>query len=289
MWLHHTLEPPLLDEHGHVDWGLMWLYRRRKGVAQLRPIFTGDVFKGITPIGETEPATLIILQHPCALMNKDNELREVLLAAKIVDHPDVSVSQWGRNYDRMPVVVLDSKPPLHQAVAFDELALVRTSDLELSRRIACMEIEGIAVLLQRWTNVNTRVVVPRWRFEQVIEPQRAEVEGIEYWCTERGRSGMPMEEAIREATTWLDEKNEDTGKPRRLLLKDQVYAKNLLRRMENVARALADADIVRREETPAPETTPPQESVDPPTVTMDDAAAPAGADAGPEGGQNQDV
>lgn len=279
MWLHHTLEPPLLDGDGHVDWGLMWLYRRRKGVQERRPIFTGDVFKGIVPIGETEPATLIILQHPCALMNKDNGLREVLLAAKIVDHPEVPLSQWGRDYDRMPLVVLDSKPPLHQAVAFDELALVRTSDLELHRRIACMEIEGIAVLLQRWTNVNTRVVVPRWRFEQVIEPQRAEVEGIEYWCTERNRSGMPMEDAVREATAWLDEKNEDTGKPRRLLLKDQAYAKNLPRRMENVARTLADAVIAQREETLTPEPAPQPASVDPPTVTAGDDPAPA-ADAG---------
>jgi hypothetical protein len=207
VWLHHTLETPVLDGDGNIDWELMWLYRRRRGVTQLRPIFTGDVFKGIIPIGETEQATLIVLQHPCALSNERNELRDVLLAAKIVDHPEVAVSQWVGNYDLMPLVVLDSKPPQHQAIAFNELALVRTADLELHRRIACMEIEGIAVLLQRWTNVNTRVVVPRWRFEQVIEPQRAEAEGIENWWTERNRAGVPMAVALSEAAAFLDAKS----------------------------------------------------------------------------------
>ena len=51
--------------------------------------------------------TLVILQHPCALMDGNNELRAVLLAARLVDYPEVSISDWTRKFDIMPLVVHD--------------------------------------------------------------------------------------------------------------------------------------------------------------------------------------
>jgi hypothetical protein len=45
-------------------------------------------------------------------------------------------------------------------------------------------------LLQRWTNVNTRVAVPAWRFEQVVDAQFGEAEGMESWYTERALAGI---------------------------------------------------------------------------------------------------
>lgn len=245
-WSHHALEAPEIDESGQINWELMWLYRRKSGVKQPRPIFAGDVFENVAVIGEDDPVSVVILQHPCALLDKNNELREVLLTARLIDHAEVTPSGWGGNYDVMPIVVHESNPLKHQAVTLDHLALVRSADLDLNKRVACMEINGITLLLQRWTNVNTRVVVPSWRFEQVINAQFTEVEGMESWCTQRQQARVKMPQAIKEATEWLDERNEDTGKPRRDLLKDPNYRKGLVRRMYEVANEMTQRDNEER-------------------------------------------
>jgi hypothetical protein len=241
-WAHHALEAPEVDESGQINWELMWLHRRKQGVQQPRPVFTGDVFKSVAVIGEDDPVSVMILQHPCALRDKDNQLREVLLTARLVDHPEVTRSGWSGNYDIMPIVVHESDPLMHQAVALDQLALVRSADLDLKKRVACMEIDGITRLLQRWTNANTRVVVPSWRFERVIDAQFAEAEGIESWCIQRQQARVKLPQAMKEATEWLDERNEDTGKPRRELLKDPNYRKGLIRRMYEVANERSQRD-----------------------------------------------
>ena len=256
VWLHHTLETPKLGSDGHIDWNLAWLYRRKRGVRELRPVFTGDVYYEITPIGEEGPATVVILQHPCALQNADNELRDILLAAKVVDHAEVPVSQWTGNYDIMPLVISQAKPPSYQAIDFNQLALVRTADLRHHKRGACMEIEAIAVLLQRWVNVSSRVIVPRWRFEQIIEPVRRETEGIENWCTERIRAGVRMPDAIREATQWLDVLNEDTGVPRRESFKTHSPGRYLVQRMQKVAKEMSEHQIAETEQLEAEGATP---------------------------------
>jgi hypothetical protein len=245
-WAHHSLEAPDLGEDGQINWELIWLYRRKKGVPQPRPIFTGDVFADVSIIGEDEPTTVVVLQHPCALLDKNNELRAILLTAKLVDYEEVSPKEWAGNYDVMPLVVHDSDPLKHQAVALDQLALVRSSDLGLEKRVACMEIEGVSRLLQRWTNVNTRVVVPCWRFAQVINAQFAEAEGMESWCAQRQQARVRLPDATKEATNWLGERNEDTGKPRRELLKDPRYRKNIVRRMYEVAKDMSDRDNAER-------------------------------------------
>ena len=245
-WAHHSLEAPEVDDTGQINWELMWLYRRKQGVQQPRPIFTGDVFENVAVIAEDDPVSVMILQHPCALLDKNNELREVLLTARLIDHPEVAPSGWSGNYDVMPIVVHESDPLKHQAVALYQLALVRSADLDLKKRVACMEIDGITRLLQRWTNVNTRVVVPSWRFERVIDTQFAEAEGMESWCTQRQQARVKLPQAVKEATQWLDDRNEDTGKPRRDLLKDPVYRKGLVRRMYEVANELTQRDNAER-------------------------------------------
>jgi hypothetical protein len=245
-WAYHDLEPPELDEDSRINWDLIWLHRRNNGVQQPRPHFTGDVFADVPVIGEDALATVVVLQHPCALLDKNNELRSALLAAKLIDYKEVLPQEWRGNYDVMPLVVHDSDPLKHQAAALDQLALVRSSDLDLAKRVACMEIDGVARLLQRWMNANTRVVVPCWRLVQVIEAQFAEAEGMESWCTQRQQARVKPAEAMKEATNWLDERNEDTGKPRRELLKDPHYRKNIVRRMYNVAKKMSDRDNAER-------------------------------------------
>jgi hypothetical protein len=168
------------------------------------------------------------------------------LTAKLIDYKEIQPREWRGNYDVMPLVVYDSDPLRHQAVALDQLVLARSSDLLLGKRIACMEIEAVALLLQRWTNVNTRVVVPSWRFVEVIEAQYAEADGMEAWCVQRQRASVKPAEAMKEATHWLDSKSEDTGEARRELLKDARYRKHIIRRMNNTAKELSDRDLAEK-------------------------------------------
>lgn len=241
-WADRSLETPELGGDGLVNWESLWLYRRKQGVQQRRPIFTGDVFQDVALIGDEEPATVVVLQHPCSLLGKNNELRAVLLIANLIDHAEVHPKDWSGNYDIMPIVVHGSDPLMHQAVALDQLGLVVSSELDLKKRIACMETNGVTLLLQRWTNMNTRVVVPCWRFEKVIEAQFAEAEGMEAWSAQRQQARVKHADAIKEATDFLDEKSEDTGEPRRELFKNSRYRKSLVRRMHNVAKDLSDRE-----------------------------------------------
>jgi hypothetical protein len=237
-WSRHTLESPSLGHDGEIDWDIIWLYRRKNGVLEPRPVFTGDVFRGVHAIGD-DPETqsdIVILQHPCALRTDGNDLRPVLVAARLVDYSNMPVSSWAGNYDVMPLVVFKADPPKPQAASFDQLVLVKSSELVFKKRVACMTMAGIALLLQRWTNMNTRVVVPTWRFTQVTALQVAEADGIEDWCQERQRARVKPEQSAREATKWLDDKNEDTGVQRRMLLRDPVTRKGIIRRMGMVAR-----------------------------------------------------
>lgn len=244
-WLNHALEAPTHPD-GVIDWDMVWLHRRKQGVQQPRPVFCGDVFEDVTIAGEELPVTVVILQHPCALMDANNEVRAVLLAARVVDHPKVSISDWTRKFDIMPLVVHDSDPLQHRAIAFDQLVLVPSANLPLKKRVACMEIEGVSRLLQRWTNVNTRVIVPCWRFEQVVDAQFAEADGMEAWCTQRLQAGVKQPEGMKEATAWLDERLLETGKPRRLLLKDPTNRKSMVRLMHNVAKEMTERDQVEK-------------------------------------------
>ena len=174
MVLHDAQWEPRAGRGG--AWDRFWLHRRRRGVQEPRPIFTGDVFEGVPTINGDQAADLVVVQHPCALQDRNNELRAALLAARLIEYEDVPPAGWKRNYDIMLVVVHSGPPPRHQAIAFDQLILVRSADLALAKRVACMEIEGVTLL--RWANVNTRVVVPRSRFEAVIESQFAEADGM---------------------------------------------------------------------------------------------------------------
>lgn len=246
-WSQHALETPELDDDGTIDWDLFWLYRRKGGVRQPRPLFTGDVFHDVPIVGEQDAGDVVILQHPCALLDDHNELRPVLLVAKLIDFADVTLADWKGNYDFMPIVLHDNGAGQHKAVAFNELALVRSAELSYARRVACMEIEAVGLLLQRWTNANTRVVTPLWRFKQVIEEQFAESEGMEHWCSQRQQARVKPDEGVREATAWLDAKSEDTNRPRRELLKSPENRKGLIRRMHEVAKEMSSHDVAERE------------------------------------------
>ena len=65
---------------------------------------------------------------------------------------------------------------------------------------------------------------------------------MEAWCTQRLQAGVKQPEGMKEATAWLDDKLPETGKPRRLLLKDPSHRKPMVRLMRNSAKEMTERD-----------------------------------------------
>ena len=61
----HALEAPEGTDDD-PEWDELYLYRADEIVAH-RPIFTGDVFAGVTVPDDSEPKMVSILQHPCVI------------------------------------------------------------------------------------------------------------------------------------------------------------------------------------------------------------------------------
>lgn len=90
---------------------------------------------------------------------------------------------------------------------FTEPVLVRSKDLDRSKRRACMTHEGIALMLQRWVHHNSREIIPKWRYEHVTRIAYKETDGIEDWCEVRGPD-IGVAAAELEAEEWLDAPDE---------------------------------------------------------------------------------
>jgi hypothetical protein len=182
---------------------------RGEEVSAERPAFTGDVYSGVPVIspstGDTKNQTVILLQHPCAFRSDGVNLADGLAAAIVRPHP--VVQDWKTHGKLMPLPVL--RPEVesakrNQAALFDDLRVVRRVDLEQSAtRIACLSQEGVDLLLQRWVNHNSRVVVPTHTLDQVVSGPFEEADLVEEWCVEAASFGAPLDTAASECLAWL--------------------------------------------------------------------------------------
>jgi hypothetical protein len=118
---------------------------------------------------------------------------------------------------------------------FDDLYLATPEQLKLPKRIACMQVIGIALLMQRFGYHNSRLAVPTRRFRTAFGAQYAEADGIEDYCKKRSQGRVKRPIAEKEAVAWLNADSEDTGLPRRELLEVPKNRKKMVRRMAEVA------------------------------------------------------
>jgi hypothetical protein len=238
----HELEAPW-GEQG-PDWDL--LYRARGDeVAAHRPVFTGDVFASTQVQGIPAPRTrsVMIVQHPCALRTNGVDLAERLIVAEVKPFRLLDRDGWRGNFGRMPVPDLlptEDGKKRHQSAAFDNPYLVAHDALEPGNRIACLSQAGVNLLLQRWVCHNSRVVVPTFQYQEVTRGQFDEADLIEEWCETRTTDAVTVDDATREAVTWLREQPTVGGRTRQQLLEDpqQVSSvrKELRRRLRELSR-----------------------------------------------------
>lgn len=242
-----SLEMPL--KAGEPYWDGMWQYRA-KSVQFPRPIFTGDVFFGIDIADDDDnPAGAIVLQHPCALRSNGYAMREQILVAEVGLHGEMAtLKQWQGSYNLMPLnAVQTRRPDDHYAAFFDRLYTVAPDQLVLTKRIACMQILGISLLMQRWIYHNSRVAIPTPRFTMVFKARYAEADGIEDYCKVRRQMRVKVPEAEKEASEWLDALSDDTGRPRRELLDETKNHKTMVKRMAAVAERRNEEDRAEKD------------------------------------------
>lgn len=237
--------PPLTQSGKDLDWSAIWLYRG-SGIAQRkhRPVNTGDVFIGVPvfDLGEAVTKSVMVLQHPCAIRSDGVELLDRILVVEVAEHVNMCTEgDWKGNYNLMPLPRIHGSKPdkdKHYAAFFERLYVTTPVALDRKLRRGAMSLEGICLLMQRWSHHNTRVVVPTKYFHNVVGPQYVETTGVEEWCATRMALGVEEVVAAAEANKWLGQPG-DIGIPYRKLLENPEYHNGVIKAMRSAAESAA--------------------------------------------------
>lgn len=216
----HQLEAP--GDDNAPDWDS--LYRARGDeVTQHRPVFTGDVYFDIQIAGEGGPKNVIVLQHPCAIRKDGVTLMPKLLVGEVLGDSPLPPSEWaGGFYTQLPLAELQPVArPRHGRAFFDKHQLMTPEELAAGRRVCCLSQVGVNLLMQRWVNHNTRVVIPTFEYQRMSAPQFEEADLVEDWCIDREDDGVHIPDASRELDEWLSSRNEGGVSRRELLNEEQ--------------------------------------------------------------------
>jgi hypothetical protein len=219
------------------DWEGLYLYRGSE-VVESRPIFTGDVFLGaeVQGIGAIESKDIIIIQHPCALRTNGVDLAISLMVAEITPGRLYAQSEWRGSYKLMPLPEMTGTES-HYVAAFTSIYLAIPDSLMAANRVACLSPTGVNLLLQRWVCHNSRVVVPAWKYDEVVSAQYEEAEMIEEWCEIRNSKGVNVADATAEATAWLNDDG-GSGVNRRMMLENSQFRAPIRKALRKSAKAL---------------------------------------------------
>lgn len=188
-----------------------------------RPLYTGDVLTGVVvPVLDPEPQTVIVASHPCA-MRAGAALQPLLHVAPVLGHSESGRQMWTGNYKLMALdgLAVHTNP----VVRLDLVTLVRSDELDVDRRIACLSRPGVNLLRQRLVHHLTRVVIDVSQFDLEAAPAHEEVDLMEEWvdlATERGQSRVDAESEFHD---WI------RGDARQDHLKDPASVSSVRRAM----------------------------------------------------------
>lgn len=172
---------------------LIYSYCRQPGgsVPLSRPICQGDVFEGID-VAPFDPAPYaMVLTHPCS-MRRGPVLRPFVSVAAVRRTGEPVAALFERNGHVMPLPDLCGADSF---AALDEMVAVRTSNLNLTGRVACLDDYGISILQQRHIRHMTRYVVEIEALHEVNAPVLLELELLEAWREDAFR-GKSVEECL---------------------------------------------------------------------------------------------
>jgi len=160
-----------------------------------RPIATGDIFRGVVGPGFSEsPANdlTMLLAHPSA-MRRGAELELRARATPVVTENGLSRRKWAKgSYDVFPLPLLASVAKANGFEIEDRgwgadlglAAPIKTKQLDVRLRVACLSPQGIHLLLQRLVHADTRVAVRLDTLAQTFAAKLEEIEMLQTWNEE---------------------------------------------------------------------------------------------------------
>jgi hypothetical protein len=167
---------------------------RGEEVTGFRPFFTGDV------IETTNGATMMLVQHPCAL-RRGAVMLPRLPVVKIHPAGARPRSDWNSESPKqmpLPQLIDDG---FHFA-DFTDIHVVTNSDITDSTRLAILSSYGVNLLMQRWVYHNTRVVISTHTFDEQMAGPFTEADLADEWC-EAHDGHLTPDGAMQEFDKWL--------------------------------------------------------------------------------------
>jgi hypothetical protein len=190
----------------------------------------------------------MVIAHPSA-MRKGAELEERARAAPIAPVDGLSRKKWASGYFNVFPLPLLSAVAEQNGVEIEDRAWgvllelaapIKTAQLDVTRRVACLSPEGIHLLLQRLVHADTRFPVRKDTLARVFAPKLEELELLETWnedlvgplvagggdlITELLKAAQDFDQTLSATTGQAGrslramlERDEEVGEARRLLI-----------------------------------------------------------------------
>jgi hypothetical protein len=180
---------------------------RGSEISQQRPLFTGDIVRGVEIPGVDEdegtPSQLaMIVAHPCSMRDDGVRLRRRILVARVARGGDIGLAGWTGHFGKFPLpgflgsgfdgpeVCNEETPDVADlSVALELSGRAERDSLRLDRRVTCLSKLGVAVLLQRKIFFETRLAVEVDALIEANEHVWLETELAQEWCETLCRRG----------------------------------------------------------------------------------------------------
>lgn len=187
-----------------------------------RPFLQGDVFEATTIPGvDGGPSVAIVTTHACDMRGDDGvALAEHLHLARVEEHPDApkTLKAWFKYMTKeMPLPDLRGLGNGNFSAKLDLVGRVKTSDLALGQRIACLMPYGITILQQRIVNRSSRVQIATRVFQAQSAAVFEEADLMEEWIEASQKVGVPRMDAEKQFDEFLGEKRKGEPKLREQL------------------------------------------------------------------------
>lgn len=169
---------------------------------RLKPVMTGDVFTGVSVVGEPSPITVMVAGHPCTI-RRGAQLKPRIPCVRVLEHQWVPYHAWPRQSPGCFPISEAVGIGRGQCATLDDWATADTQELTRDRRRLTLQDRGILVFQQRLIHSLSRFVTP---VDVLLETSRhvlAEAE-LEYdWVFERDGTA-PLDELIAAFADFMD-------------------------------------------------------------------------------------
>lgn len=174
---------------------------RGQDVDPRRPILTGDVYEGITIPGVPDgDGRAILLTHPCSMRAGGGHLQSHVQMARLEAGSAIPLERWGDgNYRFMPLPELLNAGDFQQRAVFELSGRVSRESLAAGKRIACLEEQGILLLMQRLAFHFTRVFITTSELLDQVADIFEEANLLDEWLLAR----VPLSDDAATLTTGI--------------------------------------------------------------------------------------